>query len=362
MLNLFLLCLLGNSRAQGISDTIQADTLYVVTKNDGVEYIGKILSDDGREILLETETLGKIYIAKSHLRSIVMIKSDEDIVHGEYRSEGAFTTRYAFTTNAFPIKKGENYAMINLYGPEVHFALTDNLNIGVMSTWIASPTALALKYSIPTDNKKIRFSLGTLMGTSGYINSFRGFGGLHFINATFGDRKKSLTLSTGYSYLKTGGTHSYYEPGTYYYSGYNANIPSSSRDVPVQHGPIFSIAGIAPVGAKASFVFDSMFGIFSSIRNNREYSTVVEPAGGYYDPNPPYEYIPSTPGEYEVVVSDVKTTQLALFVMPGMRFQTRENRAFQVSLAGVSLFRVKGFGYDSVESLPLPMCTWFFKF
>ena len=83
---------------------------YVVVKNNGVEYIGKILNDDGREILLETKTLGKIFITKSEIKSIMLVSSRKDIVFGEYRAQGPFTTRYQFTTNAFSIKRGENYA------------------------------------------------------------------------------------------------------------------------------------------------------------------------------------------------------------------------------------------------------------
>ena len=40
---------------------------YVIKKNNGVEYIGKILSDDGREVLILTESMGKIYIPKADI-------------------------------------------------------------------------------------------------------------------------------------------------------------------------------------------------------------------------------------------------------------------------------------------------------
>ena len=45
--------------------------------------------------------------------------------------------------------------MINLYGPEVHFAVHKDFSVGVMSTWIGSPLALALKYTRGTANPKI---------------------------------------------------------------------------------------------------------------------------------------------------------------------------------------------------------------
>ncbi|MBK6527824.1 MAG: hypothetical protein IPG07_21115 [Crocinitomicaceae bacterium] len=342
------------------SDTSKSEQLYVVTKNDGTEYIGKILSDDGREILIETELLGKIYIPKSEIRSITKIEDRKEIIHGEYQSTGPFTTRYAFTTNALPIVKGENYALINLYGPEVHFAITDHLNIGIMSTWIASPMVLALKYSIKTKHEKINFSLGTLNGTSGYLNTFRGFGGLHFANISIGSRKQNITLSAGYGYVQTGSEISEFLPQTVYssepYLSYNSTN-SINTTAPIIHGPLFSIAGITAVGAKASFVFDSMFGLFTSDRMETSTTTITEP---YYNPNPPYD---STPGYYMHQVTEVNTQSIAMFLMPGMRFQTKENSAFQVSLAGVAIFRLKGFAdTQKTNSFPIPMCTWFFRF
>ena len=48
-----------------ISDTNIIENLFLVTKNDGGEYIGEIISDDGREILMVTKSIGKLFINKS---------------------------------------------------------------------------------------------------------------------------------------------------------------------------------------------------------------------------------------------------------------------------------------------------------
>ncbi|MBI3136638.1 MAG: hypothetical protein HYZ14_18325 [Bacteroidetes bacterium] len=338
------------------ADTAKAEQLYAITKTDGTEYIGTILSDDGREVLINTAALGKIYIIKSDIKSIVKIDGETDFVRGEYSPGGPFSTRYAFTTNALPIKRGENYALINLYGPEVHFAVSDHLNVGIMSTWIASPLVLALKYSAKTKTKNVNLSLGTLLGSSGYLNNFRGFGGLHFANITFGSREQNITFSAGYAYYKSGGEM--YGPdqeGTFY----NGNQYYAVGDYhlkPATHGPVFSIAGITKVGSKASFVFDSMVGVFSKRIFNTATTELTAPyynavTGAY------------TEGQYKHVVTEDKAVSTALFIMPGMRFQTTENRAFQVSLAGVSIFRGRGYeGYKKSYSFPLPMLSWFVRF
>jgi hypothetical protein len=324
---------------------------YIVTKINGTEYIGKILNDDGREVLIQTETLGKIYIPKADIKSIVLLEDVKSVIRGEYYASGPFTTRHAFTTNALPIKKGENYAIINLYGPEVHFAVTNHLNVGIMSTWLASPLVFATKYTIPTRNEKLNFSVGTLFGTSGYFNNFDGYGGLHFANVTYGDRKNNITFSAGYGYASNFRGKELIKPATYYsttgYFNYNYDRFSAN----MIKGPIFSIAAIAKVGAKASFIFDSMLGSFSSSSssNNYVYTTITEATPPDYNN-----------GLYQSTVSIDKTKSTnvyALFIMPGMRFQTKENRAFQVSLAGVALFD-NGNNY----SAPIPMCSWFYKF
>lgn len=342
--------------SQADEDTSKIIQTFVITKTDGTEYIGKILKDDGREVLVETEALGKIYIPKSSIKSIVKIEDENHIKRGEYSPDGPFTTRYAFTTNALPIKKGEDYAMINLYGPEVHFAVTDNLNLGIMTTWIGSPLLAAFKYSFKTGNENINFSIGTLFGTTGYLNNFRGYGGLHFANVTFGDRRRNLTLAGGFAYLETGSSRSFQivDEGDYidensYFDSYN--YPSTTISTAFQKGPIFSIAGFHKVGARATFVFDSMIGIFDARPSNEVVSTELSPALGE-----PWE-VGYQPGEYRHRVTINESKTIALFFMPGMRFQKDEKRAFQVSIAGVSVFSQR-----NNFSFPMPMCSWFFKF
>jgi hypothetical protein len=335
MKNYILVALLAFSADFLWSQVNQADSSkqYVIVKQNGSEYIGSIISDDGREVLIQTSTLGKIYILKSDIKSITLIDKKDSIVNGEYRSSGPFSTRYAFTTNAHPIKKGENYSMINLFGPEVHFAVSNNFNIGLMSTWIASPIALAMKNTFKSSDSKINYSLGTLVGTSGYLNRFRSFGGLHWVSMTLGDRMMNFTLSAGYGYINSGRSQSVEVVGEYY----NTTPNTINRIRPMAHGPLFSIAGICKVGAKASFVFDSMFFIY-----NREY---VET-----------EYI-TQPGENFIYrVKNVEYRMTGMLLMPGMRFQKTENKAFQFSLAGLSLF-----GKED-QSFPLPMLSWFQKF
>jgi hypothetical protein len=346
-----------------VTQNTEIDTnTYVIIRNNGVEVIGKILSDDGREVLILTEALGKIFIPKSDIRSIKVIDITKEIVNGEYRSSGPFTTRYQFTTNSFPIEKGDNYAVINLYGPEVQFAVTNRFSIGVLSTWIASPIAVALKYTFPTSNEKLNFGVGTILGSSGYFNQARSFGGLHWGMVTYGDRMNNITLSLGYSYLRTGITmgNTLYKPGTYaavedqfnpgYFNFADLPLLNSNKYAPKIGAPIIGIGGIASVGSKASFIFDAML-IMGSVKSTDVYQDVL------YN----YDLISGSPTSttvgniQETGISKIKSINMIL--MPGMRFQKKPNEAFQVSLAGV-IGATDGIRY----SFPIPMCSWFYKF
>ena len=331
-------------------------TKYLIVKNDGNEYVGQILSDDGREVLIETKSLGKIYIPKSDIKSMRPINYTEDIAKGEVSTAGVFTTRYQFTTNCFPIKKGENYAMLNLYGPEVHFAVHKDFSVGIMSTWIGSPLALALKYTRGTANPKINYGAGALIGTSGYLNSGRGFGGLYWGMITYGDRRSNVTLSVGYGHFNNGDYNQkeIFVPGVY--TAVNGVAPEIPVQELVKYGnesyeaPIIGLAGQTKVGKKASFIYDCMF-IMA-----KETSKVV--GSQYFGPQ--YENINGTWTLQQVFVGPLEPAywytpndQNVLILMPGMRFQRSEAKAFQISLAGV---------ITQDMSFPFPMASWFYKF
>ena len=297
---------------------------FVIILNDGTQKSGKIISDDGRELLLESDKIGKIYIAKSNIREIKEFKQEEIVLmDGEIILESPFTTRYAFTSNAFPLKKNVNYAMISLYGPEVHFAVSNKFSLGVMSTWIGSPLALNAKYTLPSIRKNINYSLGIIAGTSGYIFQGQGYGTLGWATITKGNRMHNVSVSAGY--------------------GSVGNFSDASK---FRGGALFSIAGITKIGKKASLIFDSML---SFTQKNEDVVVGVkttyttDPWGGLY----PIQ---------EAVFENKKVNNIAFFIMPGFRFQSAENKAFQVSLAGVINIH-----NSEITSFPIPMCSWFYK-
>jgi hypothetical protein len=306
-----------------VAQTNPVDSTVVVKieKFNGTTYLGKIISDDGRELLLETSDIGKIYIPKNEIKTISSEKTHEMNILGKPEEYFAFNTRYAFTNNALPIKKGDHYASISWYGPEVHFAVSKGFSVGVMSTWLAVPVILALKYTFPTKNEKLHFSLGSLLGSSSYANNF--------------------SISLGYGYLKGGDMIDVAIPGTYVSPNYPLYVTEES---PLRASPIFSFAGIVKVSKKASLFFDSMISISEQEKTFSAYEGGFDPQTGKESP-------------FITKVTRENLWTSAFILMPGMRFQTKETQSFQVSLAGISVL-----DKNESSSFPFPLLHWYFKF
>jgi hypothetical protein len=172
---------------------------------------------------------------------------------------------------------------------------------------------------------------------------------LAFGNVTFGNRLNNVTFAGGYFMYRGGGMDNYTQETTAVRTNNNyfdySNVPQGLPK-PVQ-GPMLSIGGIARIGAKASFVFDSMLGFFKHEFYTEETTTIVEEQ---YNP----DFIA---GVYDHRIVKRSSNSSAMFIMPGMRFQRDERKAFQFSLAGVVI-------KDDGESIsfPLPLCTWFYRF
>jgi hypothetical protein len=93
-----------------------------------------------------------------------------------------------------------------------------------------------------------------------------------------------------------------------------------------------------------------MVGIFNHTTQELTYDEITPST---YDPNTG-SYIPAT---FDYIVATKEESQTSPFIMPGMRFQKTDRKAFQISLAGVSVF-----SQSNSDSFPLPMVSWFYKF
>jgi hypothetical protein len=255
--------------------------MVVIITYGGGEFVGYIVKEDDREVTIRTTDRGDVTIPKYEIKEIKKIKSTDLDAQGQFVRDQIFATRYFITTNALPIKKGENYVLLNWWGPEAHWAVDDNFNVGVMTTWVGIPLILNAKYSFRID-ENVHFSVGSLFGWGSFAAPDAG-GVLPFAAVTFGDRKTNFNVIGGYAQVFVDGDRG----GT----------------------SLFSIGGMTPISKKSSFVFDSFI----------------------------------LPEANSVVL------------LPGVRFQSRDNNAFQFGFAGIV-------ADGEAVPVPIPLFGAFFKF
>ena len=211
----------------------QARKTYVITKNDGTEYIGLMISQDEREVLLETKEIGRLYIPKHEIKSIREL-TENDIKSGVLPGNNIFSTRYFLTTNGLRMQKGDGYSLFDFAGPEIQYSVTDGLSLGALTTWIAMPIVFSAKTTFSA-NEYLHFGLGVLAGTLGWAD-WRTLGALPYAAATLGNSKNNFTLSAGYAMISSGG---------------RTDISGSA--------PLLSIGCLFKITSKISFVGDSFF-------------------------------------------------------------------------------------------------------
>jgi hypothetical protein len=318
--------------------TNNADTsLYFVRTYSGGEYLGKILSDNGKEIQFETEKFAKVFINKASIKDIVKINSYSDIVDGEYvgiTKKSLISTRYIISTNAIPIRRGKNYAAVNWFGPEAHFAVTDRLGLGVMTTWIASPIAFNVKYTFKKFSEKEtswNYAFGSIIGTQGYLgigNNKHALNlGLHWLSLTYGNRNTNITFSSGYSWNDLFDDDYYYKEGEYQ-SNTTSFVDAREIKVPFAHGPSFGLSGIIKISNETSFIWDNL-----AFFNSRKVNDITHLPNGNTN-----------------VANSTSTSELIL-IMPGMRFE----RSHRKSILQFSLI------LTNKANVAIPNLTWFYK-
>jgi len=229
---------------------VSAKKRMVITKHDGAEFIGTIITQDEREILMETETIGRVYIPKHEILSIEVL-TDEDYRGGRYLGENLYATRYFITTNGLPMKKGDSYALINLFGPEYQAAVANNFTLGAITSWVGIPLIGSAKYAFAM-GEKVSGAIGTLIG-SGSWASLGSAGGLVYGALTVGGSRSNISFSAGYAGVTIEGD--------------------------VGSAPLFSVAGMARINEKVAFVFDSF------IYTKEEFFALIIPGLRFYRPN-----------------------------------------------------------------------------
>jgi hypothetical protein len=303
------LCITNIGFTQNDSLAVQDSNTYRIVKTDGGEIIGKILSQNEREVLVLTKDNRRIYIPQHVINEIVLLKSSDFNFKGDYIGEDKFATRYFLTTNGLPIKKGEHYVQWSLFGPDIQFALGENLGVGVMTSWIGIPIIGSIKKSWEL-GARTQFAIGGLLGTGSW--ALPDFGGaLPFATLSFGDRTRNIAFSAGYGAIWDSGD--------------------------TEGRALMSVAGMIKVSPKISLVFDS----FVLLPGKPSTSTYQ-----YYDYNP-------ITGDYQSYTQTYEYQKPGFAILlPGVRWHQAEGRAIQVGFTAI-------YAEGEVIPAPIPMIQWF---
>ena len=170
-------------------------TLVQLNKTEGGFLIGNIIYQDTREVFFQTQDGRNIYVPQHTISSIQPLNSTSDISE-QHSFRSNFSTRYFITTNGLSLKKGENYVLWNLYGPDFQFGIRDNFSFGILTSWLGIPVIATLKKSFPL-GKNLHAAIGGLFGTGSWVLPEIG-GALPFGSLTLGNSTNNLTFSGGY--------------------------------------------------------------------------------------------------------------------------------------------------------------------
>jgi len=303
-----------NAQNATVSDTLSQSTqsnentqqVYKIIKTDGGELLGKILTQNNREILLQSIDGREIYIPQHKIQKIEKLDSTEFNQKGEFVGNDPFATRYFLSTNGFALKEGDSYILYNWWGPEIQFGLKNNISLGVISTWIGAPIIGTIKKSWEI-NKNKHVAIGALLGTGSY-GRFDLYGGLPFASLTLGEKTRNVSLSAGY------GAISYNE-----FQDFNYTPDWQTKRV-FDGATMFSVSGMFKVSTSISFVFESFFAFKEANLGDN---------------------------------GDTSSSNLIGFVSPGFRFQQNPGKAFQVGFTGA---------FSDGIPIPIPMIQWYRKF
>lgn len=194
-----LVCVTYNAQAQADS-TAKDTSIYIIITNDNGEFIGKIESDDGREIKLQTIKKGVVIIPKYAIKSIT--KSTQDnLKNGEYYFENPHASRYFYTPTAYGIKKGTGYVQTvwGLYY-QLQYGVTDDFSIGISTSIIGNPITLTPKYSFEI-NPKLHLAIGAQVGIETYSTLLGEptILGIGYASLTAGSKEDNVTFGLGYA-------------------------------------------------------------------------------------------------------------------------------------------------------------------
>jgi hypothetical protein len=179
------------------AQTRDTNTMMLITTHAGVEYTGRVILKNAREVYVALDNGDRLYIPTYQIASIVM--QSDALKTGHLLADNPHASRYFYTPSALPIKRGDGYVQ-SIYGAvwQFQYGMTDRFSIGIGTPLIGAPIWITPKYSMQLGDKTWA-AIGAQMGSLGWIQSEWGaLLGIGYAVVTRGDQSGNLSFGVGY--------------------------------------------------------------------------------------------------------------------------------------------------------------------
>jgi hypothetical protein len=190
-------------KKQEKQDSTDKKLTVVVDTKDGSRFVGKFIERRTDTVVLQTETMGLIYLAVSQIKSIDevgKIKESSSVNSAWFRNP--YAAQGVFLPTGIGLRKGEgNYQNLMVALNSFQYGITDNFSIGggleIISFVVTGRPGVV--YVQP----KLSYSFSDNFHVSGgsylFVNSFdsqSSLVALPFANLTYGNRDNNVTVGT----------------------------------------------------------------------------------------------------------------------------------------------------------------------
>jgi hypothetical protein len=197
----------GLPRHAAAQDTIPArpdavsaptDTLRQVRLTDGSRLIGRVVSQDGERVVIETAAGARVEVRRSQIASMEPLRGE---VHdGEVWQEDPHATRLFLGPTARSLRPGEGYVGdFELFVPFVAYGVTDRVTIGAST--VVAPEVTGRFFAITPKVEVIRTPRASFaVGAAAVFATEEldaGTLGIGYGVGTFGSRDASVTIGAG---------------------------------------------------------------------------------------------------------------------------------------------------------------------
>jgi hypothetical protein len=191
-------------KKQAKIDSTDKKLTVVVDTKDGSRFVGKFIERRTDTVVLQTETMGLIYLAVSQIKSIDELGKVREGSSNSLWFRNPYAAQGVFFPTGIGLKKGEgNYQNLMVGLNSLHYGITDNFSIGggleiISFATTGSPGVIyvepKLSYSF---SNNVHVSGGVyLFGSGSNFSSNSAIFALPFANLTYGNRDNNITLGT----------------------------------------------------------------------------------------------------------------------------------------------------------------------